>query len=249
LTADTPTVTARELSERSGVSLSAVYRFLATFREFELIEPDPDSPGRFRAGVGLLALASSVLNRLDIRRLALRPLSEVQQATGATAFLTLLQGEAAICVEKVESAEAIRICPEVGKRRSLHAGAPAKILLAFMDAEGRERVLGEALVRITPKTVTNPAILRRQLSMIRAREWAITEGEFLAGACAAAVPIRDRGGAVTASLAIAAPTALLSPTRALRFVPLLRRAAEEVSAGLGYRGKAYPASVVAAPAR
>ncbi len=238
-TAERPTLTAEELARRAGLPLSSVYRFLATFREFGLIEPD-GAPGRFRPGLGLLELARTVLNGLDIRRVARRHLEELQAATNATAFLTVLRGERAVCVEIVESAAAVRVCQAVGESRPLHAGAPARVLLAFQDPAVIEAVLAQKLPRLTPRTPTDPKVLRQRLAATRARGYAVTAGEFIPNACAVAVPIRDAEGRVAASLALAAPVHQLTVARAVELVPLLRARAAEISAALGCREEPGP---------
>jgi DNA-binding IclR family transcriptional regulator len=238
LTTDAPALSAVELSRRTGLSISSVYRFLTTFRAHRLIEVD--GTGRFQPGLGLLELAAPLLNGLDIRRASLPALQGLQATTGATAFLTVLRGNRAICVEKVESDATVRVCPEVGRSRPLHAGAPAKVLFAFMDTAQRDAVLGGALERVTRKTLVDRRALARQLDRIRGRGYAISQSEFLPATRAVAVPVRDRGGAVVASLAIAATTAQLTPEGARRFVPVLVARAREVSATLGYRESQEP---------
>lgn len=234
-TLERPSLTAAELARHAGLPVSSVYRFLATFRDFGLIEPD-GAPGRFRAGLGLLEMARTVLGGLDIRRVALRPLQELRAATNATAFLTVLRGDRAVCVEVVESVAAVRLCQDVGESRPLHAGAPARVLLAFQAPETVEAVLAQGLPRVTDRTLTDPEILRRRLAAIRARGYAVTAGEFIPNACAVAVPVRGAEGRVTASLALAAPVQQLSLARAAALAPMLEARAAEISAALGYRG-------------
>jgi IclR family transcriptional regulator, KDG regulon repressor len=241
-TPETPVLTSAELSRMTGLSLSAVYRFVATFRAYGLLELA--GPGRLRAGVGLLELASTVLNRLEIRQVALPVLQELRDGTRTTAFLTVLRDLHAICIETVESAGAVRVCPEIGKRRPLHAGAPAKVLLAFLDAATLSRVLRSGLARVTEKTVVEPSVLDRQLRQIHTRGYAISEGEFLPGVRAVAVPIRDGHGRVEASLAVAALGANLSSAQALALVPRLRAGAACISRALSSQGTAKPASVL-----
>jgi DNA-binding IclR family transcriptional regulator len=241
-TPETPVLTSAELSRMTGLSLSAVYRFVATFRAYGLLELA--GPGRLRAGLGLLELASTVLNRLEIRQVVLPVLQELRDGTRTTAFLTVLRDLHAICIETVESAGAVRVCPEIGKRRPLHAGAPAKVLLAFLDAATLSRVLRSGLARVTEKTVVEPSVLDRQLRQIHTRGYAISEGEFLPGVRAVAVPIRDGHGRVEASLAVAALGANLSSAQALALVPRLRAGAACISRALSSQGTAKPASVL-----
>jgi DNA-binding IclR family transcriptional regulator len=71
-------------------------------------------------------------------------------------------------------------------------------------AEVQAAALG-ALVRVTPYTVTQPGLLRRQLARVVRDGYATTVEEMSLGACSVAVPIR-RGEDVVAALGIVVPS-------------------------------------------
>jgi DNA-binding IclR family transcriptional regulator len=61
------------------------------------------------------------------------------------------------------------------------------------------------LTRVTPYTITQPGLLRRQLAQALRDDYATTMEEMSLGACSIAVPIR-RGTVVAASLGIVVPS-------------------------------------------
>ena len=61
------------------------------------------------------------------------------------------------------------------------------------------------LTRITPYTITQPGLLRRQLARVLRDDYATTIEEMSLGACSVAVPIR-RGPDVVAALGIVVPS-------------------------------------------
>jgi DNA-binding IclR family transcriptional regulator len=80
-----------------------------------------------------------------------------------------------------------------------------KVLLAYAPSE----VLGEVLRRldrITPYTITQPGLLQRQLTRIRADGYATTSEEMSLGACSVAVPVRQHGAGVVAAVGIVVPS-------------------------------------------
>nr|WP_246355019.1 IclR family transcriptional regulator C-terminal domain-containing protein [Nocardioides ungokensis] len=78
------------------------------------------------------------------------------------------------------------------------------MLLAHAPPEVQATVMAD-LARVTPYTVTQPGLLRRQLARVLREGYATTVEEMSLGACSVAVPIRRRD-AVVASLGIVVPT-------------------------------------------
>ena len=89
------------------------------------------------------------------------------------------------------------------------------------------------LTRITPYTVTQPGMLRRQLTRVVRDDYATTVEEMSLGACSVAVPIRRRSSDgqsdVVASLGIVLPS--LGKERP-RLVAALQVAARGIGRGL-----------------
>ena len=63
----------------------------------------------------------------------------------------------------------------------------------------------EHLTRLTPYTVTQPGVLRRQLARVLRDDYATTVEEMSLGGCSVAVPVRS-GARVVASLGIVVPS-------------------------------------------
>jgi DNA-binding IclR family transcriptional regulator len=68
--------------------------------------------------------------------------------------------------------------------RSVEAGV-GKVLLAYAPEEVQREALGQ-LTRITPYTLTQPGLLRAQLSRVRTDGYATTTEEMSLGACSVA---------------------------------------------------------------
>src|ERR1051325_1169629 len=71
--ADEPSLGTNEIARRLGTSASTTSRQLATLVEAGIVEHVP-ATGRYRLGIRLVALATSVLSRLDLRAIAHPPL-------------------------------------------------------------------------------------------------------------------------------------------------------------------------------
>jgi DNA-binding IclR family transcriptional regulator len=89
--------------------------------------------------------------------------------------------------------------------------------------------------RFTGTTVTDPAVLRDEIAVIRGRGWSSNRGEWRADVSAvAAAVLGDRGGAV-ASISVNVPTSRMTDEACARFGAEVVRAAAELSERLGVK--------------
>jgi DNA-binding IclR family transcriptional regulator len=123
-----PTIS--ELAERIGVSRAAVYRLLGPLQARGLVRRDGS---RVRLGLGVLQLAGRVLPQL--RQAASPVLRGLAEHVGATAHLTVADGDEAQAVAVVEpSWTDFHVAYRVGSRHSLRRGAAGKAILLRPDS-------------------------------------------------------------------------------------------------------------------
>ena len=123
-----PTIS--ELAERIGVSRAAVYRLLGPLQARGLVRRDGS---RVRLGLGVLQLAGRVLPQL--RQAASPALRALAEQVGATAHLTVADGEEAQAVAVVEpSWTDFHVAYRVGSRHPLRRGAAGKAILLRLDS-------------------------------------------------------------------------------------------------------------------
>lgn len=93
----------------------------------------------------------------------------------------------------------------------------------------RRRLLEAApLKQLTPNTVTDVDQIEEELKQIRRDGYAIDAEEFLPGLVCAAVLVPSATGISNLGIAVQAPVMRLTPERALRLLPALRRAADAI---------------------
>jgi DNA-binding IclR family transcriptional regulator len=128
--ADGYTVT--ELAAALGTSRPAVYRLLAALEAHGLARRGAD--GRIRLGLAVLQLARGVQPLL--RQAALPVLRQLAEAVGATAHLTVADGDSAfaVAVAVVEpSWTSVHVAYRVGVRHPLDRGAAGRAILSARD--------------------------------------------------------------------------------------------------------------------
>jgi DNA-binding IclR family transcriptional regulator len=184
-------------------------------------------------GVGLLRLAGATSARLDVVQEA-RPLcKQLASATGETVNLATLSGSSALYLDQVAGPSALQPHNWVGQHIPLHATSNGKVLLSSLTPERLDEVL-HGLPAYTELTITKRSALRGELDVVREQGYAVAVDELEVGLTAVAAPLRNAHSDVIASLSVSGPTFRLGPEKLDRVVPLLLRAAEEISHRLGW---------------
>src|SRR3990170_5672503 len=219
-----------EVARRTGMTPSTVSRQLGTLAASRLVERVPTS-GRYRLGLRLVHLANAVLARLDVREVARPHLTAVVEATGETATLSVTGDEDAITVDFVPGSHQIQPVSRLGRPSIAHATSAGKVMLAF---SGRE--LPEGPFRAyTPRTITDPQVLAREIETVRECGYAEAAGEREPGLTAIAAPIRSSRGELEAIVALQGPSTRFDGGAVEAALPLLLERTEAISRELGWR--------------
>src|SRR5271163_704283 len=146
--------TEKQVSEQSRLPLSTVHRFLANLEAGGFLHRGADSV--YRLGTVCFTIGQAALGQLDVRRVSLPYLQELNRQTRETIHLTVLHGLTAVYVEKLDSPEQLRIHSRIGAAVPLYCTAVGKVMLAYMPDDEREKVLPQlSLQCLTPNTVGN----------------------------------------------------------------------------------------------
>lgn len=221
--ADHPCLTLTELAGRAGLPLTTAHRLVAELVGWGALERRPDGTyvvGRRLWHLGLLAPVSR-----ELRDVALPFLQDISAATGENAHLAVRDGTTALYVERISGRASVPIVSRTGSRLPLHATGVGKVLLAHAPAGVVDAAL-QRLRRLTPYTVVEPAVLRRQLAEVRRRGYALTGEEMTVGTGSVAVPVVTDTGEVFAALGVVAAT---TRRDLVRLVPALDVAARGIA--------------------
>lgn len=225
------------LSIRLGLAKSTVHRLATTLLEAGLLEQNPVS-GRYRLGLLMFELGSLVRRKINIYAEAKPWLMKLRDQTGETIRLAVLGHGSAVYINILESPKAVRMALGIGQPLPVHSTAEGKVLLAFRPPEFIERSIEAGLEQRTAQTIVDPAALREQLAVVRARGYATDDEECEPGVRGIAAPLRDDSGNVAAALGIAGPIQRLSKRSLMALAPTLIEASKAISRRLGDRSRA-----------
>lgn len=128
LVAETPAgLSVTEAAARLGVGRAVVYRLVGTLAEHGLVRRD--RAGRLRLGAGVLQLARRAQPLLA--GAATAPLRRLAEEVGATAHLTVAEGDEGVAVLVVEPTwTQFHVAYRAGSRHPLDRGAAGRAILA-----------------------------------------------------------------------------------------------------------------------
>ena len=228
-------LTAKQVAALSRLPVSTVHRFLTNLQSSGFLNCNGD--GIYHLGIACFAIGQSALSQLDIRRLSLPYLRELNQKTRETIHLTVRHGLSAVYVEKLDSPEQLRIHSRIGAAVPLYCTAVGKVMLAYMPPEEQQAVRQQLdLKRLTPNTVGNLQELEAELYRVRKNGYACDLEEHELHIRCVAAPIWDHAGGVHASVSITAPMVRMPVSRLRQLAPLIQSAGLQISKELGYQG-------------
>jgi IclR family pca regulon transcriptional regulator len=213
-----------------GWSMVNTFRYLATLSELGYLELDEETR-RYRPTVKVLRLGAAYLSALSLPELSLPILDRLSARFDQSINLAVRDGVEVVYVARVGSKRILSTNLGVGSRLPAYCTSMGKVLLAWLDEPRlRELLVDTEFKRLTPKTVTSAAALRRALSAVRKQGWAINDQELDLGLRSCSAPVRDRRGEVVAAINVSVSTAQASyELMKSQYVPAVVAAAREIT--------------------
>lgn len=219
---DHPDLSLADLARMTGIPHPTVRRLALELVAAGALERRED--GRFTIGLRLWQLGTLAPLTESLRSLAQPFMEDLHSALQQHVQLAVLEGHEAVIIERLSTPHALDLVSQVGGRLPLHCSGVGKVLLSHGGRELIENVLSEGLRRYTPRTVVDPAELRKQFAACRRTGTASISGELTEGADSVASRIIDGQGRVVAALSVVLRTGSVKHQAALPSV---------VASGLG----------------
>jgi DNA-binding IclR family transcriptional regulator len=186
-----------DAAERLGVSRSTAHRLLSmlVYRDFAAQQEDR----RYVAGPVLRPAEVSEAPLSTLRRLALPHLQRLVSRVRESANLMVLVGTEVRFIATVETDQVLRAGDREGRALPARVASGGKAMLAALPAEELSALFASEDVDLTK--------LRRELSLVRKRGFAINDRQTEAGLTAIGMAVQDADGRPTAAVSLAFPSA------------------------------------------
>jgi IclR family acetate operon transcriptional repressor len=198
--------TLTQLSHRTRLNISTCHHLLSTLVARGYVAKVPVRRS-YALGARILYLSNACLRQVDLPARAAPFIEKINERTGETVHLAVLQGDAMMKVAKRESRHPVRVdTGQLGKTDAAHATATGKAMLAWLPEDDMRRVLSHGLTRFTPKTICEWPSLIEALRHVRRNGYAVDDEEYQPGVICIGAAIRDHNGAVVGAISASTPT-------------------------------------------
>ena len=191
-----------EISRQLAINKSTVFNMVHTLADLDVLEYVQD--GKFRFGIRLYVLGNTAGKKSEHIQIVHPFLEKINQKLKFSAFLGIRSDFKAVIIDKVDSANDIRISSEIGMHLPLLAGAGGKALLSQLSDQEIDDILKNCPIqKFTQYTIVDKDDYRKEIFRTRKEGIAFDREEYIEGIVAFAMPVMTyRKGAQAAIWAV-----------------------------------------------
>ncbi|TBU97819.1 IclR family transcriptional regulator [Stutzerimonas kirkiae] len=225
-------LSANEIAERLGVSLSAIYRIVFTLTEMGYLRKL--GKNSYELGPQVLCDGFAYLASRDLADIAMAHLNALRDRTSLSCHLSIREQTDSLYIYRAFAAQRLSVNIPIGTRIPCHCTAMGRMLLSGLSPMELDRLYQH--VRLddypppAPKTLPE---LHQLLERDRERGWVLHRSDY---STAIASAIHDHRGDVVAAINLSGPEAVMdSPVARERYRESLQQCAQAISRELGAR--------------
>jgi DNA-binding IclR family transcriptional regulator len=218
-----------ELAELTSLSKSTVHRIVTWLVDHGLLQLSPQTR-LYTPGSELYRLGQAAARHFSLVDLARPGMQRLAEATEDTVYLSVIDGDEAVCVERVTGAYPIKtLTLATGDRRPLGVGAGALALLAALPPAKAQGIIDDESRRAPGYTAFTSDLLHKSVVETRRRGYAYNPERVLKGMSAIGVPVQGPGGWPLCAISVAAISSRMNPKRRAGIVAQLQEEAAELA--------------------
>ncbi|WP_240230843.1 SMP-30/gluconolactonase/LRE family protein [Devosia lacusdianchii] len=222
-----------QLLKLTGFPKGTLHRILEGLMEFRLIRFN-EADQTYRLGPRFFELAHKVWDEFDLRGAAAPELDRLADLTHETVSLCELEHGAILYIDRRLSPDAFGFRIEVGRRAPVHNTAGGKALMSFLSPHRQRSLIAELLASDdVTKRPANEAEFMTDLSLTRARGYALSLEEHVPGVVSVAAPVLDHRHEPIAAIGVSGPRERISIDRLHTIGRDLMEAARRISGNVG----------------
>ena len=183
-----------DLAQRTQLYKSTVLRLLASLEHARLVQKLDD--GRYALGAEVARLHGVYAASFSLDKVVLPVLRQLVAITGESAAYHVRQGEARLCLYRVDSPHPIRDHIKAGDVLPADRGTGARILIAFDAQQAKARGLKD----------------RQLYAKIREQGYYTAVGDRLAEVAGISAPVFKADGSLAGALTLTMPVSRYDPT-------------------------------------
>jgi IclR family pca regulon transcriptional regulator len=227
-------LTIAQVSKRTGIPRAAVRRCLYTLAALGYVGSDDGRNYALRPRI--LALGHAYLSSTPLVSAVQPLLDQLTSTLHESSSMAVLESDEILYVARSSTTTRLMsIDLGIGSRLPAYCTSMGRVLLAGVAPAELDAYLSRVkLVKLTGRTVTEPAELKVVLTKVRRDGYALVDQELEIGLRSIAVPVADAAGRVVAAINIGTQSSRVSVAEMeSKFLPALQAAAHELALLLG----------------
>lgn len=231
-----PELTLTEIGERAGLDRGTSFRLANTLCQLGYLAK-VSRTRRYRLTLKCLELGFSALAQSDLKMLARPLLRQMVPNVADAASLGMLDNTEIVYIERAQGdLPNLNLDRRTGSRTSAYSAALGHAILAWKPVPLQREILERShRIKVSEKTLTEIEPLMERLAQVRARGFAISDGENAYGLRTVAAPIFDDAHEVVAGISLTIHADRMPLDAFLtRAVPECLRIAKELSGALEF---------------
>jgi DNA-binding IclR family transcriptional regulator len=224
-----------EISKEIGLHVSSVSRQLKVLARNGFVQLNPRTK-LYSLGKTSLELGRAVHQSIrDHFLIIAQPhIDDLRDKLGKDVAMEILIGDSTILFYRAWAPEMHRIRFAMNDRLPVHVAAGARIIMAFSPPSVVDRMLKGELQRLTPRTITDPKLIKKKLEVFKKEGVGYDIGESDANYQFAAAPIFGYGKTPLAAIVIGEPLHKKNMTFTPNEIQQLKDTAKKISFELHY---------------
>ena len=225
-----------DISNFLGINKNAVSRVLEALTEGNWIYMSDAVSKKYRLTMRPFSLMSASVRADETVKIAEPILSKIHKQLGDSIYFGVRKDNKVLYLLHYDSVSDVRISGRVGGEYPLHCSAPGKVLLANESPAEVEAYFSAATEKRTANTIQTAVEFYEECQKIKKTGYAIDNEEFGKGIICIACPVYNSSGEVVATIGLSSLT-IYDDINSLieNKYPILRHAAMQISAALGYK--------------
>lgn len=225
----------RTLARDLDIDASTAYRFLTSLKELGYVRQDPDN-SRYQLALKFAWLSAKLLDKVQLRNVALPFLEDLRAVTNETIHLAILEDKQIVYVAKLDAHhQPMQMRSRIGNRGYLHSTGLGRAILAHLPLSELELLLPRLdRPALTKNTITDMEAFREALKQVRERGYVIDDEENEVGIRCVAAPVFDHLGHVAGAVSLSGWTISMTLERATQLSADLLKTCAAISREMGY---------------
>jgi len=193
-------MTLAEVAKLASLTRAATRRYLLTLVANGYADFDGK---RFQLTSRVLRLGHAYISSVPLPQIAQPIVEDLGHRTDESIALSVLEGNESLTIASSTPRRILGIFTRIGTHLPALSTATGRVLLAGRpDDTIRDMLRSAQIQKLTPKTRTSPNQIWEEIRRIRRSGYGLNDEEIEVGLRVIAVPVRDTGGNVVASMCV-----------------------------------------------